>query len=228
MSVKVMIVEDESIVAMELSSLVTELGYVVVGRASNGADGFTLCVEEAPDIVLMDVHLKGTEDGISLAHRIQKHKSCSIIYITAFNDDASLERAIETDPAAYLTKPFNRKELSASLKIAAKRVSRETEQERIGKIKIDHEFSYDPDSRQLLCCGEFIHLTRKELELLALLLESKEQIVDLYSIENRLWPEKAPNENTRRGLVARLRSKLNIQFIETIPGQGYRMHYHSA
>jgi len=228
MSTKVMIVEDESIVAMELSLYVTELGYEVVGRASNGNDAFGMCTERHPDIVLMDVHLKGEEDGIMLAHRIKEHKSCSIIYITAFNDDESLERAIETDPAAYLTKPFNRKELSASLKIAANRSRRNSENENVGVIRIDHEFSYDPHNKQLLCCGEFVHLTRKEIELLALLLEANQQIVDLYTIENRLWPEKTPNENTRRSLLSRLRVKLKHQFVETIQGQGYRMTYRAS
>jgi len=228
MSSKVMIVEDESIVAMELSIYVEELGYEVVGRASNGKDAFTMVTLTDPDVILMDVHIKGEEDGIALAQRVQDRKKISIIYITAFNDDESLERAIETDPAAYLTKPFNRKELSASLKIAAKRSCTKNESEKVGAIRIDHEFSYDPHNRQLLCCGEFVHLTRKEIELLALLLDANQQIVDLYAIENRLWPEKTPNENTRRSLLARLRVKLKHQFIETIPGQGYRMTYRAS
>ncbi len=225
MSMKVMIVEDESIVAMELLSYVEELGYEVVGRASNGDDAYALASEKRPDVILMDVHLKGDENGISLASRIQVLKKTAIIYITAFNDDASLERAIATNPAAYLTKPFNRKELSASLKIATRRFRRQEDREMTGALKIDHEFSFDPDNQQLLCCGEFVHLTRKELELLVLLLGARQQIVDTYTLENRLWPEKAPNENTRRSLLARLRGKLKHQFIETVQGQGYRMTY---
>jgi len=225
MSMKVMIVEDESIVAMELSLYVTELGYHVVGRASNGVDAFKLALEKKPDVVLMDVHLKGEEDGISLAKRLHNSIETAIIYITAFNDEASLDRAIETDPAGYLTKPFNRKELSAILKIACKRTTRLIEGEKQGTIKIDHEFSYDPVNKELLCCSEFVHLTRKESALLELLIDAKQQTVDLYTIENRLWPEKSPNENTRRGLIARLRSKLKYKFIETIPAQGYRMTY---
>jgi len=228
MSMKVLIVEDESIVAMELSSYVTELGYSVIGRASNGSDAFNLALEHKPDVVLMDVHIKGDEDGIDLVKRLHEAMGISVIYITAFNDDTSLDRAIETDPAGYLTKPFNRKELSAILKIACKRINRLIETEKVGSIKIDHEFSYDPVNKELLCCGEFVHLTRKESELLELLIEARQQTVDLYTIENRLWPEKAPNENTRRGLIARLRSKLKYKFIETIPAQGYRMNYNAS
>ena len=228
MSTKVMIVEDESIVAMELSSYVKELGYDVVGHASNGVDAFSLAQQTHPDVVLMDVHLKGEEDGIALASRLQRSTKISIIYITAFNDEESLERAIATDPAAYLTKPFNRKELSASLKIATRRLGTTEEPERTGAIQIDGEFSYDPANKQLICCGELVHLTRKELDLLVLLLDAKEQIVDTYTIENRLWPDKEANENTRRSLLARLRGKLKHQFIETVPGQGYRLTYNAS
>ena len=228
MSMKVMIVEDESVVAMELSSYVRDLGYEVVGRASNAEDGYALAHEKLPNVILMDVQIKGEEDGISLAKRVQEIQKISIVYITAFNDDVSLERAIDTNPAAYLTKPFNRKELAASLKIATKRFRRRSDNEIIGEVKIDKEFSFDPRNQQLLCCGEFVHLTRKELELLVLLLNAKQQIVDTYTIENRLWPEKAANENTRRSLLARLRGKLKHQFIETVPGQGYRLIYRAS
>ena len=228
MSIKVMIVEDESIVAMELTSYLRDLDYVVVGRASNGVDGFVLAKEARPDIILMDVQIKGDEDGISLARRVQSIQNISIIYITAFNDDVSLERAIETNPAAYLTKPFNRKELAASLKIASRRFRHSSDIMVLGEVKIDDEFSFDSTNQQLLCCGEFVHLTRKELDLLVLLLDAKQQIVDKYTIENRLWPEKEANENTRRSLLSRLRTKLKHQFIETVPGQGYRLIYKAS
>jgi len=218
----VMIVEDESIVAMELSSYVKKLGYEVVGRVSNTEDACEMFAKSMPDIILMDVHIKGETDGITLAQKVQKKKETAIIYITAFNDDESIERAIATNPAAYLAKPFNRKELAASLKIALMRTQGAPQKEQTDAIIIDDEFSYNPKTQELLCCGSFVHLTRKETEFLALLLEANQQVVDIYTMENRLWPEKAPNENTRRSLVSRLRAKLKYQFLETLPGHGYR------
>ena len=225
MKKQVLIVEDESIVALEISSYVKSLGYEVVGTASNADDAVRLALEKQPDVILMDVRLKGEEDGISAAKRIMDKENTSVIYITAFSDDESIERAIETNPAAYLTKPFNRKELAAALKIAIKRSELEGEYALVGGLKINDEFSFDFENKQLICCGEYIHLTRKEQELLTVLLEAKKRIVDIYTIENRLWPEKVPNENTRRGLILRLRSKLKHQFIETVSGQGYRLVY---
>lgn len=226
MKQKVLIVEDESIVAMEIASYIGTLGYEVAGIASNAADAYRLAIDNVPDVILMDVRLKGKEDGISAAERIREKHTVEIVYITAFNDDSSIERAIATDPSAYLTKPFNRKELSAALKIALKRSFVSADQrENTGMIRIDREFSYDPANKQLLCCDEFVHLTRKEQELFALLLKANRQLVDIYTVENHLWPDKGANENTRRGLVARLRAKLKHQFVETVPGQGYRLTY---
>ncbi len=225
MSAKVMIVEDESIVAMELSSYVKNLGYEVVGRVSNAEDACEMFAKYIPSIILMDVHIKGDIDGITLAQEIQKKKETAIIYITAFNDDESIERAVSTNPAAYLAKPFNRKELAASLKIALMRTKDMVQKEQKGAIIINDEFSYNPETQELLCCGNYVHLTRKETEFLALLLEANQQVVDIYTMENRLWPEKPPNENTRRSLVSRLRVKLKYQFIETLAGYGYRFRF---
>ena len=224
MSQKVMIVEDESIVAMELTSYVSSLGYEVIGRVSSGEDACKLIAQDVPDVILMDVHIKGDIDGISLAQKVQEKYEVSIIYITAFNDDESIERAIATDPSAYLAKPFNRKELAASLKIAFKRRV-QSDSVLVGNVKIDHEFSYDTNNRELICCGTFVHLTPKEKELLALLLEADHQVVDIYTIENQIWPGKPTNENTRRSLIGRLRTKLKYQFVETLSGQGYRLRY---
>lgn len=227
---KVLVVEDESIVAMEIASYVKGLGYEVVKVVSNGDDAYKAAIELSPDAILMDVHIKGDEDGISVAKRIREERKIAVIYITAFNDDQSIERAIETEPAAYLTKPFNRKELAAALKIATKyfSVTKEPIEPQEGYLRISQEFSVDLEKRQLFCCNESVHLTRKEQELLFLLLEAKGQMVDTYAIENRVWPDKFPNENTRRSLLARLRSKLKHQFIETVPGQGYRLVYETA
>ena len=86
---------------------------------------------------------------------------------------------------------------------------------------LDHEFSYDPDNHTLYCCNELISLTKKENELLELFLNNKNNIVDFYTIENTIWPDKETNTNTIRTLVKRLRQKLKHKFIESVPSRGY-------
>ena len=221
----ILIVEDESLIALEISNFIEELGYSTVAVASNGLLAIKIADERSIDLILMDVRLKGEMDGITCAQEIKKGKNIPLIYISAFSDEETLERAIQTNPTTYLTKPFNRAELQVALKIALKRNRRESDNNNlIGDIILDEAFSYHSLMEELLCCEEVVHLTKQEKQLLLLLLESKNQIISFYDMENRLWPHKESNENTRRALVSRVRSKLNYKFIETIHSVGYRLN----
>lgn len=223
----ILIVEDESLVALELCRFVRNLGYNPSASVSNAAKAIEVVHSQKIDLVLMDVYIKGNMDGISCAKEIKASKNIPLIYISAFSDDATLERAIETNPTTYLIKPFNTKELEVAIKIALKRSRRSSDNEKIhvGDIVLNEDFSYDTTSSELILLGENIHLTNQERKLLKLLINSKNTVVSIYEIENELWPDKESNENTRRALVARLRSKLNYQFIQTIHSIGYKINF---
>ncbi len=215
---------------MEIASFIQKQGFHIVGSATNSEDAYTQAMQHHPDIILMDINLKGAVDGIDTAEKISSKLPVSIIYITAFSDEETIERAVKTNPAAYLTKPFNRSELLASIKIAQAQQGHtpsHPDDEKCGDITLDSEFSYDIKNRQLLCHCQYIHLTKRESELLYLLINAKNSILNIYEIENTIWPDKAPMESTRRALVSRLRAKLKHQFIETIPGIGYRLNLDS-
>jgi len=222
--INVLIVEDESIVAMELESYITKLGYTVVDSCANSEDAFSVVDEHSVHIIMMDIHIKGELDGVETAAAIKKkYPHIEIIFLTAHLDDYNVDRAIELNPAAYLSKPFNREELRVSLKIALHKITNDTSMHSIHQhhIVLDHEFSYDPDNHTLYCCNVLISLTKKENELLELFLNNKNNIVDFYTIENTIWADKETNTNTIRTLVKRLRQKLKHKFIESVPSRGY-------
>jgi DNA-binding response OmpR family regulator len=224
--INILIVEDESIVAMEIKSYIKKLGYTVVDICSNAKDAFTVVSEHNIDIILMDICIKGELDGAETAALIKKsHPHTEIIFLTAHLDDYNVDRAIEINPTAYLSKPFNREELRVFLKIALRRIDKEPVlcEEYKHHIILNNEFSYDPSNHTLYCCYAIIHLTKKECELLELLIENKNNIVDFYTIENNIWPDKDTNTNTIRTLVKRLRQKLKHTFIETVSSRGYRL-----
>jgi len=223
---KILIVEDESLVALEISNVVQALGYNTCAIVSNAKKALQVVAVDTVDLILMDVYIKGDIDGISCAKEIKKSKDIPIIYISAFSDDDTLTRAIETNPTSYLIKPFNIKELEIAIKIALKKSTTESGKENniIGDFILDDDFSYESVSQELIMLGEKIHLTRQERQLLGLLIRSKNKIVSIYEMENEIWPDKESNENTRRALIARLRSKLNHKFIETIHSVGYRIN----
>ncbi len=217
----VLIVEDESIVALEIANYVSNLGYIVVKSVSNAQNALDIINSNDIDLVLMDVEIKGDVDGISCAKSIKEISDIPIIYISAFSDDETLKRAILTQPSAYLIKPFNRKELKVAMCIATKKYDINT---RVGSVIFDSEFSFDGHSQELILRGETIHLTKQEKALLILLISAKNSIVSIYDVENEIWPSKSSNENTRRALIARLRSKLKHKFLETVHSMGYRLN----
>jgi DNA-binding response OmpR family regulator len=219
--VNVLIVEDESIVALEIGSYVEELGYALVGIASSADKAIEEIDAKRVDLVLMDVRIKGDRDGIACAKEIKETRDIPIIYISAFSDDETLARAIETDPSSYLIKPFKPQELKFAMRVAMRQNVVDV---RVGDVVLDREFSFDTANEELILHGEVVHMTRKEKELLSLLLRSKNAIVTIYELENELWPDKQSNENTRRALVSRLRSKLKYKFVETIHSIGYKLH----
>lgn len=102
----VLIVEDEAIVAMDVSQYVKSLGYEVVGMAVEGSKALELAKTLRPDVILMDINIKGKDDGITVATQIRELYQPSIIYITAYMDDETIQRAVATNPAAYLVKPI--------------------------------------------------------------------------------------------------------------------------
>lgn len=112
---RVFIVEDEALVAMELADRLSELGYAVVGTVARGEAALAECPGTRPDVVLMDVHLSGKLDGVMTAERLRPVLDAPVVFLTAYSDDAVLQRALATGPAAYLVKPFDIRELHATL-----------------------------------------------------------------------------------------------------------------
>ncbi len=114
----VLIVEDEGILAIELKETLEKLGYNVLATASTGGETIELAAMHRPDLILMDIVLKGDMDGIEAANKIRSNLKVPIIYLTAYADDETVKRAKITEPFGYLVKPYNDKELQIALEMA--------------------------------------------------------------------------------------------------------------
>lgn len=128
---RLLICEDERLIAMDLATRLTALGYRVVAHAASGEDAVRLAAELKPDLVLMDIVLGTGLDGIAAAERIHRQRDVPIIYLTAYSDDAVLTRAKATEPYGYLVKPFTTPDLSAAIEVALAKHRMETERRRI-------------------------------------------------------------------------------------------------
>jgi len=116
--VQILIVEDEIIVAEDLRLTLTSLGYEVIAIASTGEDAIEIAGLRHPDLILMDILLAGTIDGITTAERIHARSDIPVIYVTAYADDTLLQRAKQTTPFGYIVKPFNDREIYSTIEIA--------------------------------------------------------------------------------------------------------------
>jgi PAS domain S-box-containing protein len=115
---KILIVEDEMIISMEIKQKLRGMGYEVVGQAITGESAILKAGETNPDLVLMDIRLKGEMDGITAAKRIIELYDLPIIFLTAHSDKATLERAIAVSPSGYLLKPFKERELMTNIEMS--------------------------------------------------------------------------------------------------------------
>ena len=118
MSLRVLIVEDEVIVALELQSHLENLGYEVAGTVTSGEEAVLHADALQPDLVLMDIRLSGKMDGIDAARQIRARYEVPIVFLTAFGDEQTLERAKTVGPFGYLLKPFEERDLFATIEVA--------------------------------------------------------------------------------------------------------------
>jgi CheY-like chemotaxis protein len=115
---RILIVEDEAIVACDLQSRLESFGYEVVGIAVSGEQAMRLAEESSPDLVLMDIQLRGRSDGIQVAEQLRAANRAGIIFLSAHSTEEMLKRAKLTEPLAYLLKPYQERELRISIDLA--------------------------------------------------------------------------------------------------------------
>lgn len=116
--INVLVVEDESIVSKDIQHSLKKLGYTVVGAAATGEKAIELVRTEKPDIVLMDIMLKGDMSGIDTAEVIKNEVNIPVVYLTAYADEATLSKAKVTEPYGYIIKPFKEIDLHTTIEMA--------------------------------------------------------------------------------------------------------------
>lgn len=124
--IQILVVEDEVIVAQDIAGRLKKLGYAVTATVSSGEEAIQKAIENPPDLVLMDIVLKGDMDGVTAADKIRTNRNVPTIFLTAYADDKTLQRAKLTDPFGYIIKPFQQNDLRVAIEIALHRHEMET------------------------------------------------------------------------------------------------------
>ena len=136
-AVRILVVEDEAIIAKDIELKLIRMGYSVCGVAGSAQEAVQRADAHKPDLILMDILLEGETDGIQAAEAIHSHLSTPLIYITAHADDATLRRARMTEPYGYIVKPIDFRELHSTIEMALYKYKTDS------MLRIQHELAVD-------------------------------------------------------------------------------------
>lgn len=242
---KILIVEDETIIALDIKTSLESFGYEVVGIASSAQEAIEKAGAYKPNVVLMDIFLKGDLDGIYAATTIYEELKIPIIFLSANSERSILERAKAAQPYGYLVKPFKDKDLQTTVIMALnkhaneqKQLQRVQEAESLNNmlehklhdqqtksdfVNIGHGFIYDTKERILYKDEQIFELTAKESLLMCLLASNIGKPVSQQKIEAFVWNNYMPSPNALRTLMWRLRAKLGGDIIKNSIGIGYKI-----
>jgi PAS domain S-box-containing protein len=124
---KILVVEDEPVVALDLQQEVEQLGLTVVGLAESADEALLVAEENRPDLALMDIRIVGSMDGVQTARLLREAYGIPVIFLTSYSDESTIRRAARELPYGYLTKPFQPRELKAALEVGLHREKAETQ-----------------------------------------------------------------------------------------------------
>jgi DNA-binding response OmpR family regulator len=214
----IFIVEDDLLSAEYLKEILIKENYNVLEIVDTGEKAIQTCKTIQPDILLMDIMLKGQMSGSEAAVEIKhRHPNCKIIFLTAFAEPEMIDYAARSKACAYLMKPYREKEILATIQVvlSQNKISIETD-----LIKLKNNFIFDRKQRRLYKNNKEIPLSSKKLKLVELLANNKNHTVSNEQICLYVWNEIKSN-STLRSLIYRFRSIINDDIITNVNGVGY-------
>ncbi|MBK8373202.1 MAG: response regulator transcription factor [Saprospiraceae bacterium] len=159
MSVRILIVEDEPIISDDIESTLLANDYDIAGKAYSSTQALDMLINRSPDLVLLDIAIKGDKDGIDIAAIIREKYHLPFIFLTSFSDKITLERAIPTMPYGYIVKPFKDRDIITSIELAMFRFASENNTTALDKTAVENRFG--------------VQLTKMEFSVLWMIWEGK-------------------------------------------------------
>ncbi len=201
-------------------NIADSLSYYVkeVIEARDGVEAYEFYLQKKPDIVLSDIHMPNL-NGIDFVKKVrEENKSIPIVIITAHTDKEYLLEAIELKMEKYIVKPI---ELESLLNVLEKCVYLLELNQKI-LLKIDENYIYDYDKKELRYKDEIVLLNKKEISFFELLIRNQNRIVSYEELQDKVWIDDVMTDSALRSLVRNLRKKLPTDIIFNLSGIGYR------
>ena len=220
---KILVVEDDLISAAFLKKLCTREGFEVCGIADNAPDAVKIIRAEKPNLILMDIMIKGPISGCELAMEVRGFdKEVIIIFISAYSSDEMIEYALDSKAYSYLLKPYRDVEIISTIKLALKEEAFK-DNTRVEIIECKNGYSYDDGLEKIYHYGKEIFLTQKLSMLFGLLAKNRGASVSYEQIENLLWGERK-SINTVRAIAHRLKQELTDLELHSVSKVGYVLY----
>ncbi len=220
MSLQVLIIEDEGIIGIHIKRTIISMGYHVLMVVKNAADALKIAKTNKIDLIISDISIDGDMDGIECCNILQTNYNIPVIFVTAYHDLNTLEKASNVDFVGYLIKPFREDELNTMMQLA---ILKYKLLEKKKKLIINQYYSYSYDENKLFFKDKPIKLTRKENSFLLLLIKAHGALVSYDNIEHNIWQDEQVDDGTRRQLIYRFKQKLQDFPFELIKGLGYKL-----
>lgn len=215
----VLILEDDSIIALDIKSIIDEMGGFNTFIAVDMQSALKIAAKHYINIIVSDIQIKGDEDGIETTKRLQEMYDCQAVFLTSFSDEPTLKRVSNINCSSYILKPFREDELKAAVKLCTMKIK---DQSPI--LDIGNGYIYDKNRQLLFCDGKPIVLAPKEQRLFLLLLHSRGNIVPFAYMDEVIWGGEVIGDTTRRQLLFRLKQKLKGLSFGVVKFGGYTMN----
>ena len=222
MARKILVVEDEALIADAVAARLRSEGYEVQ-LAADGPSGVDHARRWEPDLVILDLMLPGL-DGLEVCRRIQKDRHLPVLMLTARDDETDLVIGLAVGADDYLTKPFSMRELVARVQALFRRLDALAGITAGRSIRLDDDIEIDVDSRRVRQRGEVVHLTPTEFDLLVGLAEKPGRVLTRERLLADVWGYRdGSGARTVDSHVRALRRKLGDNVVRTVHGVGYAL-----
>jgi DNA-binding response OmpR family regulator len=215
----ILIVEDEALTALFLAETVASLSHHVVATVDNAEDAMAAASKEAVDLVLMDIEIKGKQDGIQAAKAFKENNNTPVVFITSYKDSQTIQDAKFVSPLGYLIKPVTGNEVEAVLMVVENQLKNGIKKQ--GKLHAVGPYRYNGKTHTLTHNAEPVALTQKEMICLEYLFENVDTNVSSEQLMRMIWDGDAKELSSLRELIFRLRKKVPGLNIKSISKFGY-------
>jgi DNA-binding response OmpR family regulator len=219
-NLNVLIIEDESLLALNLAAKLQKLGVRFVDFVCTYDEVFeTLEKNSDINLLIVDINLNDTASGIDLVTSL--NSPIDAIYLTAYSNDKTILSATKTLPLGYLIKPVDMKQLHILLQIASEKIA--LEMTNLNIFDLSHGYIFDYNKNSIIYREIAMKISGKKLKLLKMLIEKNGKFLSFEEAEKRLYQSHSPSDSALRTLIYRLRAHFNFDLIETEKFHGVRL-----